>query len=131
MHAFNHRIDRGDERLSRSALDEGGVIAEPKPARPGERRKKPPDAAELAERRRCHRIWRRPSPAGAPLTLPSPPAGGGRGGIVKRPLVLSPSPAPREREGPGPQGWEGEGPPHTDHSSAARQARARRSSTPL
>ena len=49
VHALDDRIDGDDEAMPGRAIDERRVVLEAEPARPGERGKKSPDAAELAE----------------------------------------------------------------------------------
>ncbi len=68
MHALDHRIDGHDETAPGGAIDQRRVVGKSEPARSGERREEPPDAAELAE----------PSPSGAIGPPPAMRAPGGR-----------------------------------------------------
>jgi hypothetical protein len=49
MHPSHYRVRGYDKALSGLAVDERGVVDEPEPARPSERREKTPDALELSE----------------------------------------------------------------------------------
>jgi hypothetical protein len=49
MHSGDDRVRRYDETLPRGAVDEGGVVGQLEPTRPGERCEETPDALELPE----------------------------------------------------------------------------------
>src|ERR1700732_3788432 len=55
MHSSDDRVRRYYETPPRGAVDEGGVIDEPEPARPCERRKETPDPLKFSELVCCHR----------------------------------------------------------------------------
>ena len=55
MHSSDDRVRRYYETPPRGAVDEGGVIDEPEPARPCQRCKETPDSLKFSELVCCHR----------------------------------------------------------------------------
>ena len=49
MHALDHRIDGHDQSAAGGAIDQRRVVFQVETARPGQRREKPPYAAEFAK----------------------------------------------------------------------------------
>src|SRR5271170_2114590 len=80
MYAGDDRVRGHDQPAPGPAVDQGGVVEQPEPARAGKRREIAPDALKLAQRlaggARCHRCYisaarkERPSRSSTPLARP-------------------------------------------------------------